>query len=98
MKDGHISLASFNLATVFTFWMPSPIPSTMCSKITKLIAPPNFAMCDFSCTLQFVGFRVSNIISRRKLKMELNKEKWKGVTCLQLQNWNKKAKYSKNKY
>lgn len=30
--------------------------------------------------------------------MELSKEKWKGITCLQLQNWNKKEKYSKNKY
>jgi hypothetical protein len=83
---------------VFTLRMPSLIPSTMCSKIAKLVAPLDFSMCDFSCTLQFVGFRVSDITSRRKLRMELSKEKWKGITYLQLQNWNKKTKYSKNKY
>jgi hypothetical protein len=78
--------------------MPSSTPFTMSCKIVKLVACPNFSICDFSCTLQFVGFRASNITSRRELKMELSKEKWKGVACLQLQNWDQRAKYSKSEY
>jgi len=64
----------------------------------KLVAPPNFAMCDSSYTLHIIGFKVSNITLRRELKMEFGEEKWKWVAYPQLQNWDQKTKYSKNKY
>jgi hypothetical protein len=57
-------------------------PSTKCNKIMKLVAPPNFAMCDLSYTLHIVGFRVSYITFGRELKMEFGKEKWKGLLIL----------------
>jgi hypothetical protein len=64
----------------------------------KLVAPPKFAMCDFSYTLHIVGFRVSDITYWRELKMKFGKEKWKGVAYPQLQNWDQITKYSKSKH
>jgi hypothetical protein len=78
--------------------MPSSTPFTKCSKIMKLVAPPNFVMCDSSYTLHIIGFKVSNITLGKELKMEFGKEKWKGVAYPQLQNWDQRTKYSKSKY
>jgi hypothetical protein len=41
-----------------------------CNKIMKLVAPPNFAMCDSFYTLHIIGFKVSDITLGRELKME----------------------------
>jgi hypothetical protein len=98
LKDGCTFLVGLNLVKCAYLADASPTHFTMCSKIVKLVARPNFSICDFSCTLQIVGFRASNITSRKELKTELGKEKWKGVACPQLQNWDQKAKYSKSEY